>query len=470
MNTRSPNILWIMCDQLRHDCTGFAGHELVQTPNLDTLASQGVVFENAYCASPVCSPARASWLTGLYPHRNGQLDNYSHDLVDEPGRVLHHDCITIGDVLKDHGYRCGIAGPWHLGHDHMPQHGLTDFWCTYSYQGKHPDRLNKYFNQHGINDMYGRGVPDHHEHVQYMRHAAWTDSRQQRTTWTVDRSIEFLEDCDDQPFFLFASIKDPHPVMIVPPDLLNLYPLESIPLDPTWRDPLKGKPRYQFEGKTRVASSVRDRDFLCMMAHYYALITHIDEQVGRLLKYLDQTSRSENTIVVFMSDHGEMLGSHGFVSKRLMYENSVKVPCVIHWPAGLPKNQRIRTPLGGVDLMPTLLNLAGQPVNEKIDGRSVAEAICSKREPTLQPIFSEISYNKACGPENAETAMVLDGNFKYVWHRDDLDELYNLEDDPLEMANLAGHSEQENKIDMMRGTFKDMLQRNGAGPYAWCTQ
>lgn len=465
-----PNILWIMCDQMRQDCAGFAGHTMVRTPHLDELASQGVVFENAYCASPVCSPARASWLSGLYPHRNGQLDNYGPELADEPGRVLSADCVTIGDVLSRNNYRCGIVGPWHLGHDHAPQHGLTDFWCTNGYQGKHPDRLHEYFACNDVRNMYGRGVPEHHEHVQFMRHSVCSDPRQQRTTWTVDRSLEFLQDRDNRPFFLFVSIKDPHPVMIVPPELLRHYPLDSIELDPTWRDPLEGKPRYQHDAKTRVTADVTDDDFRCMVAHYYALITHIDQQVGRLLDQLREADEADNTIVVFMSDHGEMLGSHGFVCKRLMYEHSVKVPCVVHWPAGLPMNQRVRTPLGGVDLMPTLLELAGLSAPDQIDGRSVAKPIRDKREPEPQPIFAEISYNKASGADHAETAMVLDGGYKYVWHRDDLDELYHLRSDPMELKNLAVHDEQDDRTATMRSAISEMLKRHDPGPYAWCIQ
>ena len=126
-----------MCDQLRHDCLGYAGHPLVQTPNLDRLASQGVVFETAYCASPVCSPARASWLTGTYPHAHHQLTNYGPTKLGRPETmaVMRPDAVTLGDVFQREGYRCGIAGPWHLGNDHLPQHGFTDFWHVYRYLG-----------------------------------------------------------------------------------------------------------------------------------------------------------------------------------------------------------------------------------------------------------------------------------------------------------------------------------------------
>ena len=149
-----PNIVLIMCDQMRWDAAGFAGSPIVQTPHLDRLAANGVCFENAYCASPVCSPARASWLTGCYPHAHLQLRNYGPKRRGEFGGYLPHDQITIGDLLKRAGYRCGIVGPWHLGDDHRPQHGFTDFWCTYRYLGDHPDPLFDYFETEGVENRY----------------------------------------------------------------------------------------------------------------------------------------------------------------------------------------------------------------------------------------------------------------------------------------------------------------------------
>ena len=210
--TSRPNIVFIMCDQMRWDAAGFAGSPVVQTPHLDRLAASGVCFENAYCASPVCSPARASWLTGLYPHAHGQLRNYGPKRMGEFGGYLPHDRTTIGDVLKRAGYRCGIVGPWHLGDDHRPQHGFSDFWCTYRYLGDYPDPLFDYFETEGVENLYRSKAPGMTQYGNILEFGTITDPRQQRTTWTIDRSLEFVQQQDDDvPFFLFASIKDPHP-------------------------------------------------------------------------------------------------------------------------------------------------------------------------------------------------------------------------------------------------------------------
>ncbi len=474
MTAERPNIVLIMCDQMRWDAAGFAGSPTVRTPNLDRLAASGVCFENAYCASPVCSPARASWLTGLYSHAHLQLRNYGPGRKGEFGASLPEDCITIGDVLKEAGYRCGIVGPWHLGDDHRPQHGFTDFWCTYRYLGEHPDPLFGYFEREGVPNLYLSDAPGMTLYENTLEFGTIEDPRQQRTTWTVDRSLEFIGQKGDAPFFLFASVKDPHPRILVPPELLVSYPEERMPLSASLRDPLEGKPGFQARGKFRIHPSVTDAEFRRMTAFYFALVTHIDTQVGRLLQALEERDLLSNTIVTFISDHGELLGDHGYVEKCLMYEASVRVPCLISWPRQLPAGFRVAAPLAGVDLMPTLLDLAHETPPAPVDGRSVAEAILNRREPDRQPVFAEIAsldaiYHNAQDPEQlAAHAMVRDGNWKYVRNRFDIDELYDLDADPGEMNNLAGDADCANRIASMRGQIAGMIRRTGPGPYEWC--
>ena len=470
-----PNIILIMCDQMRWDAAGFAGSPIVQTPHLDRLAQGGVCFENAYCASPVCSPARASWLTGLYPHAHLQLRNYGPGRVGDWGSYLPADRITIGDVLKRAGYRCGIVGPWHLGNDHLPQHGFDDFWCTYRYLGKdHPDPLFDYFEREGVPNLYLKDAEGVTKYGNTMEFATTTNPRQQRTTWTVDRAIEFLQQPSSAPFFLFVSVKDPHPRILIPPELLDLYPEDQMPLPSSLRDPLDGKPKYQARGKFRIPPTVTDSQFRRMMAHYYALITHIDDQIGSLLNILEARGVIEDTIVAFISDHGEMLGEHNYTEKCFMYEASARVPCLLSWPGRLPAEMRVTTPLAGVDLMPTLLALADEEPPNPIDGRSVADALLEGKQPNPQPIFAEISsleaiYHNAQDPEQlAAHVMMLDGRWKYIWNRFDADELYDLETDAGEMRNVANHPQHGGRIDSMRRQIAEMICRTGPGPYDWC--
>ena len=475
MSPSRPNIILIMCDQMRWDAAGFAGSSTVETPHLNRLAQNGACFENAYCASPVCSPARASWLTGLYPHAHLQLKNYSPNALGKWGSELPTDCVTIGDVLKSAGYRCGMIGPWHLGRDHLPQHGFDDFWCSYRYLGKeYPDPLFDSFDRAAIPNLYLKDAAGMTQYGNTLEFGVITDPRQQRTTWTIDRALEFVQQSHDAPFFLFISIKDPHPRILVPPELVELYPESQIPLPASFRDPLDGKPASQARAKFRIPPTVTDDEFRRVIAYYYALITHIDAQIGRLLRVLEAGGITEDTIIAFISDHGEMLGDHGFTEKCLMYEASVRVPCLVSWRGTLPVGTRVETPLAGVDLMPTLLELVGEEPPSPIDGRSVAAAILAGETPALQPVFAEIASNEAIyrGAPDAEQlaahVMVYDGRWKYVWNRFDIDELYDLETDVDEMRNLAAQSEHSERVRSMRVQIAEMVSHTGPGPYGWC--
>ena len=474
-----PNIVWIMCDEMRFDSLGLLSDSYVRTPNLDSLAREGVLYRNAYCASPVCSPARACWFTGLYPHTTGQMRNYGPGVRDQPGCRMHEDITTISDVLSNSGYRCGNVGVWHLGNDEHAQHGFTD-WSIYRYLPKDvPDPLFTWFEQEGISNPYARDWPHKARYgTNSLPFGKIDDVRQNRTTWTIDRGIEFLDTSagQDDPFFLLCGVKDPHPEMLVTQELLDLYPEDEVPLPDSRHDALDGKPAYHSRSKFRIPpGSLSDDKYRRMFRHYYALVTHIDNEVGRLLDRLEQNGQRENTIVLFNSDHGELLGDHGFVEKCLMYEASVRVPQILSWPAGLPAGQNVTTPVGGVDMMPTLIDLAGISLPSPIDGRSIAAALQSGDEPEGAPVFAEIASQEAIyGDSRADEhlaahAMLLDEGWKYVWNRHDIDELYDLSIDPDEMDNLAYHPDHASRIQTMRSQISDIVQHTGPGLYHWCT-
>ena len=475
---RRPNIVWVMCDEMRYDSLGILSDGYVRTPNLDALAADGVLFRNAYCASPVCSPARACWFTGLYPHATGQFRNYGPGVRDQPGCRLREDITTIGDVLNNAGYRCGNVGVWHLGNDEDAQHGFSD-WCIYRYLSKDvPDPLFTWFEREGIPNPYARTWP-HKERfgTNTLPFGRIDDVRQNRTTWTIDRAIDFLDESatEKQPFFLLCGVKDPHPEMFVTQELLDLYPEDEVPLPATRHDPLDGKPECQSRSKFRIPpGSLSDDEYRRMFRHYYALVTHIDNEVGRLLDRLERNGQRDNTIILFNSDHGELLGDHGFVEKCLMYEASVRVPQILSWPSGVPAGQNVNTPVGGVDMMPTLLDLSGAALPDRLDGRPVAGALRDGVEPSPAPVFAEIAAQEAIyGDSQTEEhlsahAMLLDDGWKYVWNRHDIDELYRLAADPEEMDNLALHPDHASRITRMRAQIAEIVRRTGPGLYHWC--
>ncbi len=477
---RHPNLLLVMCDQWRAASTGFAGDPAVRTPTLDRLAAQGTVLETAYCSSPVCSPARASWLTGLYPHGHGQLDNYGPGVPEGTGFRLPAQTITIGDLLSDAGYRCGISGPWHLGDDELPQHGFEQ-WDVYRYHAD-PERTDPYLRhlrEHGLEAAFD------HDHRQWAikfaramadgfdpTAVAAIPTPQQRTTWTVDRAIDFVRAHagGPGPWLHLCSIKDPHPPLVAPAETLALYDPGAMPLPRTWDDDLTGKPAFLRGSGHHAAPRFGVRIMRRIAAHYYALCTHVDRQLDRLLSELDDTGTARDTIVCFISDHGESLGEHGLYAKSVMYEQSVRVPWIVRWPGRIIAGARLRRPVGGVDLVPTLLELAGIPARTPFHGRSLASALRSGTEPPAVPVLSEIRALEREPDESLErlagTIMVRHGRWKYVRHRfDPCEELYDLHTDPDEMSNLVGT--QRGRGAELRAGIAAVLRAHGAGPYAW---
>ena len=481
MTAAKANLVLIMCDQMRYNCTGFAGNQAARTPTLDRMACEGLRFENAYCASPICSPARASWLTGLYPHGHGQQLNYNPHDRDRCGGRMRRDVVTLGDALNRAGYRCGLVGPWHLGDDEIPQHGFDAMWQSYGYQDVKTDAYSQYLQRQDMLDAYQADA-----HQSFFRRLTQGDSpvtvagipvEHQRTTWAVNRGIDFIK-TQAEPFFLFLSIKDPHPPILPPQELLADFPWQQMPVLQNWHDSLEGKPRSLRENKRRAAQQCGYKGLQKVTAHYLALIAHIDNQLERLFATLQERQFSDNTLVVFFSDHGEMLGEHGLFAKCVMYEGSVRVPMLLRWPGRIPPGSAISAPLAGVDLMPTLLDLLGVRLNDKVHGRSLAGPILEGSEPSPADVFAVIPTLQAidrrptdnCPTTEQEltgTVMIRRGCWKYIWHRGDTDELYDLRADPDEMENLARQSDQKHRVEELRARIRERLDKPEARPYAW---
>ena len=337
MSGGKPNVVLIMFDEMRHDAVGFGGSRVVRTPAMDRLAGEGAIFENAYCASPICSPARASWLTGLYPHTTTQLYNYGPASRGKWGHYLPEEMVTLGDVFKAEGYSCGMAGPWHLGSDETPQHGFTDFWYPYGYQieSAKTDSYFRYLAEKGLLDAFERDKSKKMmPHLQAGKSPTLVSSlpeEHQRTSWTVDRGIDFIGEAR-RPFFFFMSIKDPHPHLAAPKECLELYDPSDMPLSSTWDDELKGKPVYLSKNMQHAAVRLGPEGIREITAHYFALITHIDRQLERFFSYLDSECRGEETVVAVVSDHGELLFDFGQWGKGFFYEGAVRVPLFLRWP------------------------------------------------------------------------------------------------------------------------------------------
>ena len=325
----TPNIVYVFADQMRATAMGCMHDEAVQTPHLDRLADQGVLFTNAIANTPVCTPSRASLITGKHALTARCIAN---DLR------LPEDELSIADTLKARGYRTGYVGKWHLDgisrHMFTPpgrrRHGFDDYWAAYNCNHNYLDAK-----------WYEDDSP-------VLRREARYDADVQ-----TEQAIGFCERFRDDPFCLFLSWGPPHdPYRAIPQEFLDMYPTETIRL------------RHNAEGANPEA-----------VAGYYAHVTALDRNMGRLMEALERLGLAENTILVFSSDHGDMLWSHGRVNKQQPYEESVHIPLIMRWPAGLPAGQVSDTLIGVTDYAPTLLGLAGVDAPEWMNGVDLSATI-----------------------------------------------------------------------------------------------
>ncbi|MEP6593273.1 MAG: sulfatase [Acidobacteriota bacterium] len=392
---RRPNILLILPDQLRAQSLGFMGNRDVRTPNIDRLASQGMVFRQTIANTPVCCPARAVLLTGRYAHRNGMVAN---DLRLREGET------TLAELLKAAGYHTGFIGKWHLdGGPREPgyvppgarRQGF-DFWAAHECSHRHFD--NHYFRDDPTPIAFGKYEAE-----------GWTDV-----------AVDFLraQAGQPQPFFLTVQMGPPHDPYKAPAPYEAMYDAANLTMRPNWVD------------GTRMGSR---QD----LASYYAQITAVDDQVGRLLAALDASHLSDNTIVVFTSDHGDMLGSQGLRLKRKPWEESIRVPGIVRYPGRVRGGEQTDAILTHVDVAPTLLALSGLKPTPAMQGRDLSRLMLGQDQPA-----PDSAYLQIFGPyDGDETAAgwrgVRTGRYLYARHRDKPWLLYDLASDPFEQHNLA---------------------------------
>ncbi|MCY4022380.1 MAG: sulfatase-like hydrolase/transferase [Anaerolineaceae bacterium] len=446
MSTRRPNILWICSDQQRHDTLGCQGNDFVRTPHLDRLAAGGMRFTRAFSQSPVCTPSRASFLTGRYPRTTRCRQN---------GQSIPEDEMLVTRLLADAGYTCGLAGKLHLspchpevtrgserriddGYDefHWSHHPSPDDWPT-----------NEYF--HWLRERGQSGDVRPSPLSRHIKSGVVAEHHQ--TTWCAQMAINFIEahEDSDNPWLFSVNIFDPHHDFDPPPEYLQRYLdiLDDIPL-PNWQPgELADKPPWQAIDHVAAYNSpgsfpfpdMSERDHRLLRAAYWAMVDLIDEQVGRMLAALERTGQLEDTIVIFMSDHGEMLGDHGIYLKGpCFYDPAIQVPLIVSQPGTIaPGVCEDLTEL--VDLAPTLLEAAGEPVWPGMQGRSLWPLLTGQGEPAAprEDVYSEY-YNAMPwhGSPGPQLTMLRTKTHKLVVaHGLAQGELYDLQADPQEAHN-----------------------------------
>lgn len=405
------------------------GADPVLTPNLDRFAREGVVFTNAVSNRPVCSPYRASLLTGRYPFSNGVTTNcYSGSVPYDVH--LREDERCVSDVLKDAGYSCGYIGKWHLEAPHEPYlfpRGAGGIWDEYTPPGP---------RRHGFDFWHSYGCHDNHMRPHYWTADAPRDQYVEFDEWSPHHeagvAVDYIRNRNgalrpaDRPFALFVSVNPPHmPFEMVPPEYVARYG------DKTSTDLLT---RPNVDLNTELGQVAKR-----WAKHYFAAVTGVDEQFGRIVQALKDEGLENDTIVVFTSDHGEMMGSHGRMYKSSWYEESFGVPFVIRWPGHL-RAGREDLLLSVPDIMPTLLGLAGleRRIPTQVEGADYSGLLLGKggQRPTSALYLLH-------APETPETSArgVKTMRYTYAIERNADGEqrhLFNNERDPYQMKDLIG--------------------------------
>lgn len=455
---RRPNVLWIMTDQQNTNTLGCYGNRAVRTPNIDALAASGALFENAYVTIPLCVPSRASIWSARYPHRAGVLLN-----DDDRDIRLGDDVETLGDLANSAGYDCAYIGKWHIGRERTPQHGFGAAWWTHlrgSYEQDLEEQGIFSFEETGAATPLGARLAQRGQ-VPYEK---------AHDTIVTDRTIEFLKAAKgrDRPFLAICSMRAPHDPYIGPFD--DLYDPASVELPVNHlRDPgtlpghvARSVPRIWFEGLTRGRDGAFAEDKLRMLiARYWGLVHLVDRNVGRLMATLDELDLARDTIVVFMSDHGDLMGAHGLVSKgNCMFDGATKVPLIISHRGHIPPGRRSARLASTIDIVPTLLELMSVPQPAVMDGMSLRQ-YWDYGFNTRDSVFMQVW--ETYGLFDPVLAVRTD-RWKYSWRIAGGDELYDMRDDPHETVNLATDRANADVIRGLKGRVTEWLSETGDIP------
>ncbi len=481
-----PNILWYCTDQQRFDTIARLGNPHIRTPRLDALTARGVTFTRAYVQSPICTPSRASMLTGRYPashhvHRNGN-ERFP------PGEKL------VTKILAENGYDCGLVGKLHLSGAFGHEARLDDGYRYY--QWSHHPRPNLDPEHHAyhqwLENEKGVSHKDLYEPIKSFC-GPGVPAEYHQTTWITEMAIRFVEEKRDGPWMLSLNPFDPHPPFDPPAEYLDRYDPSSLPM-PLFRDSDIIRQRKFAEISQQTVEAMDPRGDMpdpsatgidssnigfqpppqfngqAVKAAYYAMIELIDHELGRLLDALDAMGELDNTLIVFHSDHGEMLGDHGLLYKGCrFFEGLVHVPLIFAWPGAVKEDLKSQALVELVDLAPTLLEAAGVEIPAAMQGQSLWPILTGTKDPIYHKPHVVSHFHDAIGSSSnrpgSHGTMYMDGRYKHiVYHGTGLGELFDLELDPGEFVNLwLERDTTALQFDLMARHFDAMMATSSAG-------
>lgn len=445
-----PNILFICTDQQRYDALGCYGHPYIQTPTIDRLANDGVLFEQTYVQNPVCAPSRGSLVTGQYPSNHGLWGN---------GVALPDHHPLFSKALAESGYDCGMIGKMHLGpcSGGRTEPRLDDGYRFYkwAHDPSHRSPENDYhlWLASEFPEIYEKALVNGERHRHQPAGFDTMPTEAHYSRWASTRALEFLDQDrrEDEPFFLWVNFFDPHHPFVAPKEYIDRYDPDSLPDPLGFNGELTTKPPIQqlasdesYAGHAKGYSSYPLHEIKEIVAAYYAMVTLIDDEVKRILDRLDALGLAEDTIVIFTSDHGEMLGDHQLLLKGpMLYDCAVRVPLIMRWPGHLPAGERRTDIVQWIDLTSTFIDLAGLDPMPTAQGMSLLPLARGDAGATIRG-WAICEYLNSGHPYDPGVylTMLRTGDFKLVvehgapaTERVSTGELYDLAEDPHELRN-----------------------------------
>ena len=461
--SKRPNFLIFMSDHMNADVVN--GNSCYM-PNAKKLAKEGILFKNAYCPTAHCCPSRATFFTGVYPSKHGIYNN-----VLTPTAIhskLNSGVITFSELLKLAGYRLIFTGKWHVSAEENP---VDRGWEELMVTCKKTD-----FCGNSIidwrNDANTKDSDDSRQRGQILR-PGWGDYQLYKTLPTddciekydykvVDSAIQIIPELarDTKPWCLYVGVNGPHDPYVVPEQFVKLYDSKQVKLPHNFIDNLEDKPRiYQRLRQERFGQLTED-EVREAIAHYWAYCSMEDALFGEILKKLEETGQMDNTVIVFLSDHGDYCGAHGLFTKGVpSFREAYNIPCIIRYPKGINNPCcEVNEFVSLADFTPTFLELADVSVPDNLTGRSIVPFLKGEVPKNCPDAF----YSQFNGVELYYTQrIVATKDFKYVFNGFDFDELYDLKNDPYELVNLSQNKNyEEAKHNLVKKMWKFAMQEN----------
>ncbi|MDX1672438.1 MAG: sulfatase [Balneolaceae bacterium] len=454
------NVIFILSDDHRYDFMGFTGRiPYLETPNMDRMAHEGAHLVNAFVTTSLCSPSRASILTGQYTHRHGVVDN-STSVPDS--------AMFFPQYLQDSGYETAFVGKWHMGRSSdKPRRGF-DYWVSFRGQGSY---YNPTLNENGTRTTYGDST--------YI------------TDLLTDKALAFLENRNgDKPFFLYLSHKAVHAGFKPAPRHRGVYKNKSVEYPPSMfppgfnledttgkgyrpeRSDIPSPEEYRYEDLPDWVKEQRYSwhgvdymyhggiQFDQFYQNYLETVLGIDESIGRVIRYLGERGLMENTVLFYMGDNGFSFGEHGLIDKRHAYEESIRVPLLAYAPGYINSGTDIRSIVQNIDIAPTIMEIAGLSYPKSMDGLSFAGLLEGRNIPWRDKLYYEYFWEKGF-PQTPTVHAVRTDSFKYIRYYGiwDINELYNLAEDPWEMNNLIREEQYLDLQERLNRSIFDWLKR-----------